>query len=565
MITTTIHKSCIALVDILKERGIRNVVLSPGSRNAPLITVFSRDDFFDKKIIIDERAAAFFALGMAQQCGKPVVLVCTSGTAMLNYAPAVAEAYYQSIPLIIVTADRSHEWIDQDDSQTIRQNNALSSIVKRSYDIDSSESDWYVNRVLNDALISAITGYKAPVHINMQFANALYDVEKRTSAPARVIERIESLRLPSAEVMESLARQFFASRRVLIIAGFGVPSKRLSQGIDTLASLPNVVVMTETISNIQSDKTIKAIDRTLLAAGDADITPDLLITFGGSLVSRFIKNYLRNHRAAQHWHVSLRDNLIDTMQSLTKSIYASPEEFVAELSKRVDAGKCNGEYNKLLHDINEKGLQRHNEIIETSQDWCDMMAMRTIFNRMPQSGWQLHLSNGTPVRYAQLFAENVTIPCYCNRGVSGIDGATSTAIGSSLVFEGKTLLITGDMSFLYDLGGLASQYKNPKIKIIVMCNGGGGIFRFISGESEQSVLENFYEVHYDYRIAEIASAMGYDVLNAVNKTELECSLDKLFASETPTVLLVHTPGDLSGKTLKNYFNIKIWQQEIGKQ
>ena len=243
MITTTIHKSCIALVDILKERGIRNVVLSPGSRNAPLITVFSRDDFFDKKIIIDERAAAFFALGMAQQRGKPVVLVCTSGTAMLNYAPAVAEAYYQSIPLIIVTADRSHEWIDQDDSQTIRQNNALSSIVKRSYDIDSSESDWYVNRMLNDALITATTGYKAPVHINMQFANALYDVEKRTSAPARVIERIESAGLPSAEVMESLARQFSANRKVLIIAGFGVPSKRLSQGIDRLASLPNVVVL----------------------------------------------------------------------------------------------------------------------------------------------------------------------------------------------------------------------------------------------------------------------------------------------------------------------------------
>lgn len=554
---TTSNSIIISIASLLKAKNISNVVLSPGSRNAPLIMALSRDSFFQKKVVIDERAAAFMALGMAQQLRTPVVLVCTSGSALLNYAPAVAEAYYQGVPLIVLSADRPKEWIDQDDSQTINQDGILHNIVKRSYDIQPDSGSWYVNRVVNEAVLIAEKGFAGPVHINVRIAEPLYEECEQIPYAERSIMRIEPEAIVSQESLDELSRQVAVCRKVMIVCGFASPDARLSRAIDYLASLPNVAVLTETISNIASERTIKAIDRTILAIGDDDLAPDLLITFGGALVSRYLKRYLRSNRAKAHWHIGRRDTVIDTMQSLTLQIDSSPTLFFEALASRLaNAEIIESCYANLAHDINCRGLARHRSYL-CNIGWCDMQAYEYVFEYISQKQLLLllHLSNGTSVRYAQLFAECLSMPNYCNRGVSGIDGSTSTAIGASLCHGGITLLITGDMSFVYDLGGLASQYKNPKLKIIVICNGGGGIFRFIAGEAVKNELKDYFEVNYDYRIAQLAEAFGYSLFQVSDFDGLKTSLPVFFDTPEPAIMTIYTPREKNGTILSNYFKI----------
>ncbi len=263
---TTDKEVCNILVDVLLKHGVKRAVVSPGSRNAPLLVALSREDGIEKTIIVDERSAAFAALGMAQQTGEPVAIVCTSGTALLNYAPAVAEAYYQKLPLIVVSADRPKEWIDQDDSQTIRQFEALSQFVKRSYDLPARCGDdvarWYADRIINDAMMEATSGRCAPVHINIQLDEPLSG-SSEWSRQSRGIELIS----PSADLSESdMSRLVELSRgsRILVIAGFMRPDEKCQKALGRLSEMPNVAVLTETISNMRSPRFISAIDRTIL-------------------------------------------------------------------------------------------------------------------------------------------------------------------------------------------------------------------------------------------------------------------------------------------------------------
>ena len=220
---TTDKEVCNILADVVIAHGVRRAVLSPGSRNAPLLVALARREEIDKYVIVDERSAAFVALGMAQQLGEPVMLVCTSGTAVLNYAPAIAEAYYQKLPLIVVSADRPKEWIDQDDSQTIRQFEVLSQFVKKSYDIPARCNDdiarWYANRIVNDAMIEAMSGRKAPVHINVQLDEPLAGLSEYEGSQ-RVIEMIAPSQSVSGCDMEKLLDEA-VGKDILVIAGFG--------------------------------------------------------------------------------------------------------------------------------------------------------------------------------------------------------------------------------------------------------------------------------------------------------------------------------------------------------
>lgn len=328
---TTSKIACNILVDVLAAQGIRKFVVSPGSRNAPIIVALSRRDDVVKHVVVDERSAAFVALGIAQQSGEAVGIVCTSGTALLNYAPAVAEAYYQKLPLIVISADRPREWIDQDDSQTIRQYEALSQFVKKSYDLparcDDATAQWYVNRMVNDAVIEATGGQPAPVHINLQLDEPLGCFADYKEGGERVIESVQppaSLSTATIALLEKIA----SGKKVLVIAGFGKENPALSEAVEAFRETTGAVVLTETIANIRSDNAVRAIDRTLLAMDKEDeYVPDVLITLGGALVSRMIKVLMRRHRPAEHWHVGVTSTTVDCMQSLTKRIQVDPVAF----------------------------------------------------------------------------------------------------------------------------------------------------------------------------------------------------------------------------------------------
>ncbi len=563
---TTDKVSCNIIISLLVKHGVEEAVVSPGSRNAPLVLAMSRCGAVKKTVVIDERSAAFIALGKASVSGKPVALVCTSGTAVLNYAPAVAEAYYRRVPLIVISADRPMEWIDQDDSQTLRQYEALSHYVKRSYNIPADCSadnmQWYTNRVVNDALLCAVSGRKAPVHINVQLDNPLDGMAcpDDTRWTSRDITRLSALQRLSTDDMKRLLGRCGSSAKIMVIAGFMEPDSELLDALKRLAVRDNVVVMTETVANLPSDMFIGCIDATLSVMDDVhkhDMRPDIVITVGGAIVSRFIKQYLRTTDIKEHWHVGLTDDTVDCFRNLTVSINMAPGCFFKDLAEalpEVDASQC--DFRREWHDVAAEGEKVHERYI-SSVPWCDLSAMRYVFNNLPD-GYNIQLSNGTAVRYAQLFPSTAAARCDCNRGVSGIDGSTSTAVGASTIYDGTTLLITGDMSAQYDIGALAAPCITPRFKMIVLCNGGGGIFRFIKSTSQLDELDEYFVVDRPFPIAKLADAYGFRYFEAHDEHTLAASFSNFIAEkEHPSILALYTSSQLSAEILREYFQQKI--------
>lgn len=556
---TTDKLSCNILVDLLVAHGVRHVVMSPGSRNTPLVIAISRNEGLIDHVVIDERSAAFIALGMAVQSGEPVAVVCTSGTALLNYAPAVAEAFYRRAPLIVISADRPQEWIDQDDSQTIWQQNALGPYVKRSCDIpantDFPNGKWICNRLINDILLEAVDGRKGPVHINLRLDAPLNGLSDYASGESRVIRMVSPLvELPTSEARR-IGELVASPKKVLIIVGFHEPDEKLNRALAKLARLPNVAVMTECIANLHSPLFINRIDSTLCRLEEAQrktMAPDVVITAGGALVSRFVKDWLRSLDKVEHWHIGLSHTTVDCFKYLTLRVEMTPAVFLRQLASALQIFKAPSDYGESWRKLADKAILAHRKYV-ASAPWSDLKAFAQIIPAIPPR-WNLQLSNGTPIRYAQLMDCNHIHRCDCNRGVSGIDGCSSTALGASVVYNGTTLLITGDMSCQYDLAVFSSTLISPKFKIIVMCNGGGGIFRFIPSTSTLPELEKYFAVGTRLPLRQLADGYGFAYFEAHNPDELHSSFSNFATvSERPAILAVFTPAERSAEVLQGYF------------
>lgn len=554
---TSDKESIRTLVEVLVLKGVKRVILSPGSRNAPLLMAFAREKRLKHFVVLDERSAAFFALGMAQQSGEPIALACTSGTAPLNYGPAIAEAYYQRLPLIVVTADRPVEWVDQDDSQTIRQQGMFANIVKASYqlpaEIRNEEEGWYTNRLINDALNCALKGRKGPVHLNVPLREPLYGQCVYTDRAVRVVEFVDSAFSLEPEKATILAEEFCTCRKVMILAGFHLPDDDLKKALLQLAAWENVVILSETPSNIGRVCHIGMIDRVLATITESersDYAPDLLITFGGPLISRHVKAFLRQYRPKQHWHVDRSEHPADTFKGLTRQINSEAGEFfpfLATCAKTTDS-----DYAKLWEQKKELSGRIHHQF-EEQVSWSDWKAFSIILPALPQ-GCALQLANSTPVRYAQLFEYPQVVRVDCNRGTSGIDGSASTAVGAAVLYSGLTVLITGDMSFLYDSNALWNKYITPRFKMIVISNGGGGIFRFIPGPSDLEELEECFETERDVNVRGFAGIHGFQYLHAGNEEELLDALPEFFRiSDRASILEIKTPRFENAEILKEYF------------
>ena len=555
----TTHKTCHRIADLLVSRGVRYAVVSPGSRNAPLLIALSREERINKVVVVDERSAGFVALGISRATRQAVAVVCTSGTAVLNLAPAVAEAYYQQCPLLVITADRPQAWIDQNDSQTMRQNGVFANFVKKSYSlasvIESDEQSWYVNRILNEAYFEATSGTCRPVHINIHIGEPIYSLCEAEESGFRLIDRAESSETLAASRAKSLAEQIAHSQRVMVVCGFMHTDERLEALLRAMAQRDNVVVLAEHLAQIEGKRIINCIDAALSAIPSdrsTDFAPDLLIYVGGAPVSRLMKQYLRTYAAhAEQWRVGLDENIIDTMQGITMQVHTGATQFFEDILA-LNHEICRSDYSAKWMHLLHQGLESARDFA-SRQPWSDFKAMDIIMHSL-NDDVTLHLSNGLTVRYAQLFERVSGVAYLCNRGVSGIDGCTSTALGASLVSEKPVLLITGDMSFAYDVNGLASQYNSSRLKIVVICNDGGGIFRFIKGPSALPELEQYFEVKRHIDVAKYAAAFGFDYFEAASEETLSQNLRRLLACDKAAILAVTTPGEINADVLRNFYN-----------
>lgn len=563
---------CSILMDVMVRHGVKEVVCSPGSRNAPLLIAAAARKSLHCNVVVDERSAAFMALGIATVSRRPVALICTSGTALLNYGPAVAEAYYQSVPLIVVSADRPEQWIDQDDSQTLRQYEALANYVKKSYQLpswgnDDRELQWYANRIANDAMIEATSRRRGPVHINVRLGDPLGCKVERMMLSPRVIEMITADAISDIREIKNLAKKV-AESKVMLVAGFMPPDNRLHRSIEELEGLPNLMVMAETLSNLNVGRFDTVIDNVLTAYPEKELdvmAPDVVISVGGSLVSRKLKEYLRrNSPKCEHWSVGWSHTTTDCFMSLTKRIEMDPALFlrkIAGIAKRYYASPVRNDaesYSRKWMEMRRRAVGAKNEAFEKRHkgEWCELSALKTIFYRIPADS-NLFLSNGTAVRYAQILSESFPHASYCNRGVSGIDGSVSTAIGGAKAYKRMTVVVTGDMSMAYDVGSLALPDIPEATRIIVIDNRGGGIFRFIPTTSGLPEREEFFCTRPHLPLPYLAEGYGWDYVEVADSPALTAALDSFFMPGKKKIMRVVCDGEKSAELLKEYMNIKV--------
>jgi 2-succinyl-5-enolpyruvyl-6-hydroxy-3-cyclohexene-1-carboxylate synthase len=516
-------ESLVQLAGLLAAKGVTTAVISPGSRNAPVIAALNRQKGIECLSIVDERSAAFFALGIAQQTRRPVAISCTSGTAALNYAPAIAEAYYQQIPLIILTADRPPEWIDQGDGQTIRQHELYANYIRKSVQLPSEP--WnettlrYNARLINEAIDAATFPVCGPVHINIPLSEPLYKESESSFPDAPVMSRMPITTQIGQADLTILAEEWNQAKSKLVIAGLLPPGKKLNSLLNQLADDPAVAIFTETTSNLSGKHFFPHIDRLIDGVENEhkdDFIPDLLISFGGHIVSRKVKAWLQNQKPKAHWHIDSGDFYLDTFRCLSLSIPMKTEDFLNSFIPLIKPSS-NG-YRQLWSERNASRSHKHDAFLQKCS-WSDLKAFEIMLEQIP-AGTMIQAGNSTPVRYLQLFDPPNGTNCYSNRGVSGIDGCMSTAAGAAWANPALTVLITGDVAFMYDSNALWNQHLSPNLRIIVMNNGGGNIFRIIEGPDTMPELEQFIETPYIPEIQHLAHTFGLDYYAAADESGL---------------------------------------------
>jgi 2-succinyl-5-enolpyruvyl-6-hydroxy-3-cyclohexene-1-carboxylate synthase len=564
------------VVSLCISKGLHHIVISPGSRNAPLTLSFSQHHKINAYSIVDERCAAFVALGMAQELGKPVAVLCTSGSAMLNYYPAIAEAYYSNIPVVVISADRPEYLIDVGDGQTIRQKHIFKNHIN--YEANLKQDITHKGTILTETqklseekqheLQQKIQAYNeeeinkalnvavetnGPVHINAPFDEPLYFMQETLDVapkvqPFVIQEEIEHEKIAKAASIWS------NSTRKMVLVGTLPPHTISKKYLEILANDPSVLVFTETTSNMRDDKFFNKVDQMILPIEKneemlEEFQPEVLLTLGGMIVSKKIKAILRKRQPKHHWHIH-ENRAFDTFFCLEHLFKMNPNHFFRLFFEQTTP--IESSYKSFWNAV-KKQRQAQHAIYLNQINFTDLKAFESILATLPKS-IILHLGNSSTVRYAQLFEIDASIELFCNRGTSGIDGSTSTAIGAAMVTEKQTLMITGDLSFFYDSNALWNNYIPKNFRIILVNNNGGGIFRILPGNKNTENFDTYFETIHPHTAKQLAEMYHFEYLTASDEQSLQTALETFYdTSEQPRILEVFTPRIENDGVLIDYF------------
>ena len=546
------------IVDQLLAYDIRKVVVSPGSRNAPFSIAFDEHPEIETFVVHDERSAGFIALGMAQELGETVALCCTSGSACLNYYPAISEAYYRSIPLLVLTADRPAAWINHGDGQTIVQRDVFKNHILGSLEFDEdlfNDTSIQTQQKELAALLSVTTStWKGPIHLNVGLNEPLYLTVEKTIDYGKKAPIVPPMKRIDASDMELIVQEINQSK-VLVLAGQMEQNPKLQQELIKLASFPNVVVLVENTSNVQHERFIHCIDRTLNGFDQSNdaFKPEILITIGGAVVSKRIKAYLRTAGILKHYKIGAEFPEMDTYRCLSKTFPLTPADFFEQLNESELSANVHN-FNGRWKTVDIVAKDRSLEFMSEFSSLTDMQVFQNIQDFLPEDRI-LHLANSSVVRYAQLFDPLPGVRYESNRGTSGIDGSTSTALGAAIVNPSKQhLLISGDISFLYDSNALWYEPFPRNFKMIVIQNYGGGIFNIIAGPAESKQRARYFEAKQAKSPASIAQAFGIQTKTLSSLEELTEYLPLFFDPSCDIqVLEVQTDDVNNAIDLDRYF------------
>ena len=507
------------LTALLVAHGIRHAVVCPGSRNAPIVHNLNECPDIQCYPVTDERSAGFYALGMSQCLREPIAVCVTSGTALLNLAPAVAEAYYQHIPLVVISADRPQQWIDQLDGQTLPQPDALGRFVRKAVSLPEPHDDntrWYCNRLMNEALMVR----HAPVHINVPITEPLFDFSVAALPKERKIECLPADIQPTT--LAHLGRMFMQSKRPMLITG-----QPLNPHLD---------------------------EAVLLVQDDERYVPDFVLYIGGSIVSKRLKRFLR--KAKETWVVNETGEANDTFMNLTHVIVGDGEVVADHIRF-------------LLEDQPHPFVQMWDELVRRIHSQA--VAYQPVYSQMAavkcfESFFTLHFSlftrdqvpyvhyaNSSAIRLANIFAQH---PVFCNRGVNGIEGSLSTAAGFSCVTDDKVFCVIGDLSFFYDQNALWNQNLRGNLRILLLNNGRGGIFNMLPGLEQSPARDKLVAAAHHTSAEGICQQNHVTYLKATNMEEMQKGIATLIHQEcdTPMLLEVFTDPSDDQTALQTYYH-----------
>ena len=560
-----------------------DVVISPGSRNVPLAIGFASNKKFKCYSIVDERSAAFFALGLSQKSKKPTILICTSGSALLNYYPAVAEAYYSEIPLIILSADRPEYKINIGDGQTINQSNvfeknilysnslkqdcshATEEIIKSNLQkIVNDKADYSKieklqksiqknNEEIIEIAFNLSINKMQPVHLNVPMEEPLYEFNDSPSISVKVKKKTE--KKLSLTDLDNFYKAINKASKIMILIGVSDGNILSKKSIQKINSCSSIIVMKEHTSNVFNESFISNIDRLigpieLQSNSDSlfdELSPEIVISLGGMIVSKKIKSFLRNYKPQKHFHIG--NNISkDSFYSGVKHIKTTANKFF----ENIDLNKSDSKYFEKWNQLDYSKLDLHNRYMKVI-NFSDLKVFEILTNWIPKK-YNIQVANSTPIRYFQLFDLKNKNMMFANRGTSGIDGSTSTAIGSSVQNDSPVLLVTGDLSFFYDVNALWNNHIPKNFRIIIINNSGGGIFKILPGFKENNLFSEFIETQHNLSARLIAKMFNFNYTRVSTKFGLNLYLRTFFKnSKKPKILEIKTSSVKSTKILKEYF------------
>ena len=548
----TDKKNILQLVALLEAHGVKKIVLCPGSRNIPLVHTLSTHPSFTCYPMTDERSAGFFAIGLSLNGGGPVAVCCTSGTALLNLHPAVAEAFYQNVPLVVISADRPGAWIGQMDGQTVPQPGVFGTLVKKSVnlpEIYTDEDEWYCNRLINEALLATHHHGKGPVHINVPVNEPLFRFTAEVLPEVRVITRYQGLNVYDRDYKELIERLNKYQKRMIIVGQMNLIylfDKKYSKLLYKHFAWLSEHIGNQTVPGLP----IRNFDAALYTMNDEvqeKMMPELLITYGGHVVSKRLKKYLRQHPPKEHWHVSLDGEVVDLYGSLTTVIEMDPFEFLEKIAFLLE--NKTPQY-PLMWENYCKALP------QMEMAYSEMSAIGALIRTLPEQS-ALHLGNSSSIRYAQLYSVPPTVEVCCNRGTSGIEGTLSTAIGYAAASDKLNFVVMGDLSFFYDMNALWNGNIGTNIRILLLNNGGGEIFHTLPGLEMSGTSHKFITAVHKTSAKGWAEERGFLYQCVEDENQLLEAM-KLFAQpeplNQPVLMEVFTNKNKDARILKDYYH-----------
>lgn len=531
------------LIALLKEHGVRRVVISAGTRHTPFVGSIEQDPFFETYSVVDERGASFFAIGLIELFQEPVAVACTSGTAAANYVSAANEASYQHLPLVILTADRNPYYLFQQEEQMIPQEHLFSDVVRRSVTLPhvrDRKDEWYCARVCNEALLELRHREPGPVHINFIVENdypvtqGIVRFEEEKLPDVRRIRRLTH-ESPEAEWRERAER--LASSRVLVVYGQrGRLSADARDAFDAFCARCDSAVSVDLLSNLQGEATVRTFALTRSMGGGAlkALLPDIVITMNANSVTE-IKGALAPHVGSfEHWHVSPDGEVSDPFKCLPDVVESTPEGFFSRMAALIPE-RTDHPYRDAWRQAAAR-IGNGGSLMGEPLGWSAVRATQLFMRRVP-AGAVLHLANSNTVRIANFFEVDPSVDVFCNRGTNGIDGSMSAYLAQSYASGRPSFLVIGDLSFFYDMNSLWTSYVGPNTRILVVNNGGGAIFHSYPNTTNLPTLDDHIAAAHSASVRGWCEDRGFEYRAARNDGELEAALDVLFGDGNSPVVV----------------------------